>query len=124
MAKTSDRTRGITCRLKELRTQKKMTQTGLAGLIGIKRQAVYDIEAVRYLPNTGVALALAQVLDCRVEDIFSQAPAQSCHVTLVDEDHAWGQAGEHHKSPGPSLCLPPGGNPCQNGGFRCRRRPA
>ncbi len=91
MVKASDRTRGITCRLKELRTQKKMTQTELAGLVGIKRQAVYDIEAGRYLPNTGVALAMAQVLDCRVEDVFSPAPAEARNVILVDEEHAWGQ---------------------------------
>ena len=62
MAKTSNRTLSVSCRLKELRTQKKMTQSELAGLVGIKRQAVYDIEAGRYLPNTGVALAMADVI--------------------------------------------------------------
>ncbi|WP_242637518.1 helix-turn-helix transcriptional regulator [Desulfobacter hydrogenophilus] len=39
-----------------------MTQSELAGLVGIKRQAVYDIEDGRYLTNTGVALAMAQAL--------------------------------------------------------------
>ena len=91
MAKTSNRTLSVSCRLKALRTQKKMTQSELAGLVGIKRQAVYDIEAGRYLPNTGVALAMAQVLGCRVEDIFYQAPGQTRDVVLVDEEFAWGQ---------------------------------
>ncbi|WP_020587001.1 substrate-binding domain-containing protein [Desulfobacter curvatus] len=90
MAKTSNRTVSVSCRLKELRTQKKMTQSELAGLVGIKRQAVYDIEAGRYLPNTGVALAMAQVLGCRVEDIFYQAAGQARDVVLVDEEFAWG----------------------------------
>ena len=90
MAKTSNRTLSVSCRLKELRTKKKMTQSELAGLVGIKRQAVYDIEAGRYLPNTGVALAMAQVLGCRVEDIFYQAPGQARDVVLVDEEFAWG----------------------------------
>ncbi|WP_035240241.1 substrate-binding domain-containing protein [Desulfobacter vibrioformis] len=91
MAKTSDSTLNISCRLKELRTQKKMTQSELAGLVGIKRQAVYDIETGRYLPNTGVALAMAQILGCRVEDIFYQTPDQARDVVLVDKEFAWGQ---------------------------------
>ncbi|MGD9824461.1 substrate-binding domain-containing protein [Desulfobacter sp.] len=91
MAKTSDSTLNVSCRLKELRTQKKMTQSELAGLAGIKRQAVYDIETGRYLPNTGVALAMAQILGCRVEDIFYQTPDQARDVVLVDKEFAWGQ---------------------------------
>lgn len=91
MAKTSDRTSNVSCRLKELRTQKKMTQSELAGLVGIKRQAVYDIESGRYLPNTGVALAMAQVLGCRVEDIFYQTLDQARDVVLLDKESAWGQ---------------------------------
>jgi len=102
MAKTANRTFNVSCRLKELRTRKKMTQSELAGLVGIKRQAVYDIEAGRYLPNTGVALAMAQVLGCRVEDIFYEAAGQARDVVLVDEEFAWGsrvniaKVREHH----------------------------
>ena len=91
MAKTSNRTASVACRLKELRIQKKMTQSELAELVGIKRQAVYDIEVGRYLPNTGVALAMAQVLGCRVEDIFYQESGQARDVVLVDKEFAWGQ---------------------------------
>lgn len=90
MAKASNRTENVSCRLKELRIQKKMTQSELADLVGIKRQAVYDIEAGRYLPNTGVALSMAQVLGCRVEDIFYQTAARARDVVLVDEEFAWG----------------------------------
>ncbi|WP_321492199.1 substrate-binding domain-containing protein [uncultured Desulfobacter sp.] len=91
MAKTPDRTLNLSCRLKELRTQKKLTQSELAELVGIKRQAVYDIETGRYLPNTGVALAMAHVLGCRVEDIFYQPPDQARDVVLLDKESGWGQ---------------------------------
>lgn len=63
----------IVCRLKQIRMKKGLTQTRLAEYAGIKRQAVYDMEAGKYLPNTAVAIALADMLDCRVEDIFIPA---------------------------------------------------
>src|SRR5262249_28251246 len=37
---------------------------------GITRQAVFAIEAGKYLPTTAVALHLANVLNCQVEDLF------------------------------------------------------
>ena len=57
--------------LKSLRTQKGFSQGGLAVRAGITRQAVSSIESNLYLPTTGVALHLASVLACRVEDLFS-----------------------------------------------------
>ena len=58
-------------RLKSLRTQKGFSQGELAARAGITRQAVSSIESNLYLPTTGVALHLASVLACRVEDLFS-----------------------------------------------------
>jgi molybdate-binding protein/DNA-binding XRE family transcriptional regulator len=58
-------------RLRELRTAKGLSQTDLAAMSGITRQAVSAIEANQYLPTTAVALRLAGVLNCRVEDLFS-----------------------------------------------------
>lgn len=75
----------IICRLKKIRIRKKLTQAGLAGLVGIKRQAVYDLEAGRYLPNTLVALRLARVLQCRVEDIFVEKSRETGAAVLVAE---------------------------------------
>lgn len=63
---------GVICRLKAVRVQKQLTQIELAEQVGIKRQAVYDIESGRYLPNTGVALKLARCLECRIEDLFQE----------------------------------------------------
>src|SRR5262245_11600172 len=58
-------------RLRELRNTKGLSQTDLAAMSGITRQAVCAIEANQYLPTTAVALRLAGVLNCRVEDLFS-----------------------------------------------------
>jgi molybdate-binding protein/DNA-binding XRE family transcriptional regulator len=57
--------------LKSLRTQKGFSQSELAARAGITRQAVSSIESNLYLPTTAVALHLASVLACRVEDLFS-----------------------------------------------------
>ena len=58
-------------RLRSLRTAKGLSQSALAGMAGITRQAIYAIEANLYLPTTAVALRLAGSLGCRVEDLFS-----------------------------------------------------
>jgi len=80
MSKINDS--GIICRLKELRNKKKITQTKLAELVGVKRQAIYDLEAGRYLPNTSIALSLAKILNCRVEDIFVEK-SMDCHPVVL-----------------------------------------
>jgi molybdate-binding protein/DNA-binding XRE family transcriptional regulator len=59
------------CHLRAIRLARELSQSELAGRVGVKRQAIYDLEAGRYLPNTALALRLAGVLDCKVEDLFS-----------------------------------------------------
>jgi putative molybdopterin biosynthesis protein len=63
--------RNFSNHLKVFRTQKGFSQGELAARAGITRQAVSSIESNLYLPTTAVALHLASVLDCRVEDLFS-----------------------------------------------------
>jgi molybdate-binding protein/DNA-binding XRE family transcriptional regulator len=60
----------ITCKVKEFRLAKGWSQEELAKNLDIRRQAVYDIESGRYLPNTAIALRLARLFGCRVEDLF------------------------------------------------------
>ncbi|HEY7699550.1 MAG TPA: substrate-binding domain-containing protein [Vicinamibacteria bacterium] len=57
-------------RLKPLRAARGLSQGELADRVGLTRQAIYMIEAGRYLPNATTALRLAKALECRVEDIF------------------------------------------------------
>jgi putative molybdopterin biosynthesis protein len=60
-------------RLKDVRVTRGLSQGELATKSGITRQAVSSIESNLYLPTTAVALRLASVLACRVEDLFSLA---------------------------------------------------
>lgn len=60
----------ITCNVKQYRFAKGWSQEELAEKTGVRRQAIYDIESGRYLPNTAIALRLARIFDCRVEDLF------------------------------------------------------
>lgn len=53
-----------------------LSQSELATHAGVTRQAISSIESNLYLPSTGVALQLASVLTCRVEDLFSLVPAE------------------------------------------------
>ena len=56
--------------LREKRKQAGISQSDLASDVGITRQALYAIETNRYLPSTPIALRLAQILQCSVEEIF------------------------------------------------------
>jgi putative molybdopterin biosynthesis protein len=58
-------------RLRERRRRRGLSQKQLADLAGITRQAVCALEAAQYSPATSVALQLARVLQCTVEDLFS-----------------------------------------------------
>ena len=63
-------------RLKVLRTQRGFSQGELAARAGMTRQAISAIESNLYLPSTAVALRLASVLACHVEDLFSLASTE------------------------------------------------
>jgi molybdate-binding protein/DNA-binding XRE family transcriptional regulator len=47
-----------------------LTQLALAERTGITRQSIVNIENGRFVPSTNVALKLARLFDCRVEDLF------------------------------------------------------
>lgn len=71
-------------RLRSCRIEKGFSQSELASRAGITRQAVSSIESNLYLPTTAVALRLASVLACRVEDLFSLAQTEDIiEATLV-----------------------------------------
>lgn len=57
-----------------------LSQSELAQRAGLTRQAVSAIEAGHYVPNTAVALRLAGVLDCPVEELFA-LPGDSRRVS-------------------------------------------
>lgn len=47
-----------------------MTQEALARAAGVTRQTIVSLEARRYAPSLELAMRLASVFDCTVDDIF------------------------------------------------------
>jgi putative transcriptional regulator len=57
-------------RLKEIRSAKRLTQTDLAGLVGVSRKTINTVENSVFVPSTILALALAKTLNTTVEELF------------------------------------------------------
>lgn len=75
----------LVCHLKSVRQSRGLTQSQLAEWVGVRRQAIYDIESGRYLPNTALALRLARHLGCKVEDLFTERSSQALQPVTVAE---------------------------------------
>ena len=61
----------MTNRLRELRTERGLTQEGLADLANVSRQTINSIETGRFEPSLSLALVLAQLFETPVECIFA-----------------------------------------------------
>jgi len=76
----------VVCNLRSARTAKGLSQVELAARVGVKRQAVYDMETGRYVPNTTLALRIAKELSCKVENLFVlDEYEEEGPITLVDK---------------------------------------
>jgi molybdate-binding protein/DNA-binding XRE family transcriptional regulator len=82
----------VICNLKSARVRKKLSQSELAERVGIKRQAIYDMESGRYMPNTLTALRLARELDCRVEDLFILEALENVQPVMLAEKAVFSNA--------------------------------
>lgn len=109
---------GITCHVKAYRQAKGWSQAQLADAVGVRRQAIYDIESGRYLPNTAVALHLARALDCRVETLFSEEAPEDIQPVILDGE---GEAGTRRllaaRLRGKLTCVPMTGKILLNSGL-------
>ncbi len=76
----------MTCHVKQYRLAKGWSQQELADKVALRRQAIYDIESGRYLPNTAIALRLARIFACRVEDLFVEESEPETKVVQVVAD--------------------------------------
>lgn len=56
--------------IKVERAKKDLTQAKLAELAGVSRQTINAIELGKYVPSTTLALKMARIFECKVEDIF------------------------------------------------------
>ena len=57
-------------RLKEARSEKGLSQAGLAELVGVSRNTISSIETGQFCPTAKLALILCVALDKKFEDIF------------------------------------------------------
>lgn len=57
-------------RLKETRTEKKISQAELAKMVGVSRNTISSIETGQYQPTAKLALILCIALDKKFEDLF------------------------------------------------------
>jgi putative molybdopterin biosynthesis protein len=71
--------------LAQFRQKRGLSAIKLAKEIGVSRQTIYAMETGTYVPNTLVALKLAQVLEVTVEDLFRLEAAEIPDHTEVVE---------------------------------------
>lgn len=56
--------------LKEIRNEKKLSQTELANMVGVSRNTISSIETGQYCPTAKLALIICVALDKKFEEIF------------------------------------------------------
>ena len=56
--------------LKQLRTERKLSQTELGKIVGVSKNSISSIETGQYCPTAKLALLLCIALDGKFEDLF------------------------------------------------------
>jgi putative transcriptional regulator len=56
--------------LKKVRTEKKLSQSALAEMVGVSRNTISSIETGQFNPTAKLALILCIALDKKFEDLF------------------------------------------------------
>lgn len=56
--------------LKEVRTEKKLSQSALADMVGVSRNTISSIETGQFNPTAKLALLLCIALDKKFEELF------------------------------------------------------
>lgn len=57
-------------RIKVARAVQNITQQQLADAVGVSRQTINSIESGKFVPSTMLALKMARIFNCKVEEIF------------------------------------------------------
>ena len=57
-------------RIRELRARDRISQEELAQKVGVRRETIGNLENGRYNPSLKLAMDIAKVFGCKVEDIF------------------------------------------------------
>ena len=57
-------------RLKEVRSERKLSQAELAAMVGVSRNTISSLETGQFQPTAKLALILCIALDMKFEDLF------------------------------------------------------
>ncbi|MDY2969610.1 MAG: helix-turn-helix transcriptional regulator [Butyricicoccus pullicaecorum] len=57
-------------RMKEYRARYQMSQEDLAGLVGVRRETIGNLEKGRYNPSLKLAMDIVRVFETTVEELF------------------------------------------------------
>lgn len=57
-------------KVKEKRTEKKLTQEELANKVGVTRRTIISLEKGSYIPSLLLAMDIAEVLNIQIEKLF------------------------------------------------------
>ena len=57
-------------RIRELRARDRLSQEELAQKVGVRRETIGNLENGRYNPSLKLAMDIAKVFGCTVEDLF------------------------------------------------------
>lgn len=57
-------------RLREVRSERKLSQADLAGMVGVSRNTISSLETGQFQPTAKLALILCIALDMKFEELF------------------------------------------------------
>ncbi|MGG4491431.1 helix-turn-helix transcriptional regulator [Metabacillus idriensis] len=57
-------------RIRDLRSEKGLTQEQLSVEVGVSRQSIIAIETGKYNPSLELAFKIALTFQCKIEDVF------------------------------------------------------
>ena len=60
--------------VKLARKRRRVTQKGLAHVLGVSRQTIHALESGNYSPSLGLALRISQYFHEPIENLFSLGP--------------------------------------------------
>ena len=60
----------FTCRLKQFRQAKNLTQEQLAALVGVRRETIMRLEKAQYNPSLKLAIDISRAVGAPIEEIF------------------------------------------------------
>lgn len=75
----------FTCRLKQFRLAKGLTQEQLASAVGVRRETIMRLEKAQYNPSLKLAVEISRTVEAPIEEIFILSKA----VTTIHSLKLW-----------------------------------